>query len=285
MGKKSTPKAPDYSEQIAQQTELSREAMDFYRQIYYEDLRPQEQLYDQLLQEQVARQNQISDIGLQQSIEDRNRYLQTFAPIEASMVAEAMGLPQDPAVAAAQQRLREEAARRAAADVGVAYAGSEGEIARGLARMGVNPSSGAMNANYSSLAMDKARATSAAMNQASLAADTQSWAKRADMVNVGRGLSAANLSAAGLGAGTSMNAANLGGLASANTRANAGVMGTGFGQASQFGMNAANIQNMGFQNQLAASQAQSSPLGAILGTGLGMFAGSYGAGLGARFAG
>lgn len=285
MGKKSGgPRPPDYSALIAQQNELSRQSLDFYKSVYYNDLAPRQARYDQLLEGQVSRQNAISDFGFRQAQEDRQRYLQDFVPIEASLVAESMGLDPGPAVRAAQQKLFEDAASTATADVNQAYAGAEGALSRGMSRMGVNPNSGNFGANATQLALQRARDLAFGANNARRQAETTSWAKRADVANMGRGLGSGNVAAASLGLNAANAAAGTGGMGLAGARANTSVMGQGFGQASQFGMNAGSLMNSQFRNQLAADEAGGDPFGTILGTGLGVFTGGLAGGLGSGLA-
>lgn len=288
MSKKGGPKPPDYSALIAQQNALSKESLDFYKSVYYNDLRPQQQQYDALLQDQVKRQNAISDFGFNQAQSEWGRYQRDFVPVEASLVAESLGLDPGPAVAAARQKMFEDAAAKANADVNQAYAQAEGALGRSMGRYGINPNSGTGAATATQLALQKARDLAFGTTSARREADTKSWAKRADVANMGRGIATGNTTQAGLGLQASGMAAGTGGMGLQSARANTGVMGQGYSSASQMGMNAGRLMDTQFQNQVAADQAGGDPFGTLLGAGLGMFTGGFGsaagAGLGKGFA-
>lgn len=245
-------------------------------------MKPRQEEYDALLRDQVARQNAISDFGFQSAREDRARYQQDFVPVEASLIAESLGLPASPAAQAAKEALFQQRAAEATADVQQAYANAEGSLARQMSRAGTSANAGNYGANATQIALQRARDLAFGATNARRAADKESWAKRADVANLGRGIATSNVATANLGLSASGMASNTGGAGLANARANTAVMGQGFNTGMQAGMNAGSLMNTQFNNQIASDQAGGDIFGTLLGTGLGMFTGSYGAALGRR---
>jgi len=121
---------------------LGREQLDFSRR-QYEEMRP---LAQRAADQQFATQNELMQMGR----EDRERYLETFAPVEEGLVRRAQEFDTG--------AYREQLAGQAAADAARAFGSTQAQTARGLARMGVAPGSGASMARMNDLGAASMRA-------------------------------------------------------------------------------------------------------------------------------
>lgn len=277
MGKKSGPPAPDYSDQIAQQNELSQQSLDFYTRVYEEDILPRQQEFDRILQEVSDVQLETMNFGLDAAREDRERYNRDFVPVEASLVAESMGLDPGPAVTAAREAMFEQAAGETSADINQAYATAQQDLVREAGRYGLTPTS--LASQSTAIALQKARDMAFGTTQARRNAATDSFNQRLQTAAIGRGVDVGTNARTSTATNAGSSAVGTGAAGINSTIAGANVQGTGFNSAGQFGMNAGSLMNTQFNNQVSSSQAGSSPLGTLIGTGLGMFTGGVGAGL------
>lgn len=309
-----SPEPPNYSKQMNQQNELSQQQFDFYKQTYENDIKPRQQRYDALVADTVKRQNEVSDFGMRTAREDRSRYMNVNMPTEASMAAEALGLDPDAAargamdyaakldawekggskgdmptyqlpgssdIAGARKRMFDTAAGQATADVEQAFANAEGGLARNMGRYGINPNSGAAAASANQIALAKATGIAGATTAARRYADQTSWAKRADVANLGRGIATSNTAQAALGLSGASAAGATGAQGVQSGLSSAGFMNHGYQQAQAANMNAANLMNMGYQNAATSQQLENQQLagyGQMIGTGLSY----YGSGAGKR---
>jgi hypothetical protein len=192
MGGKSAP-PPDYGP-LAQASKesaeimagLGREQLDFSKR-QYEEMRP---LAQRAAEQQFATQNELMQMGR----EDRERYLETFAPVEQGLVRRAQEFDTG--------AYREQLAGQAAADAARAFGSTQAQTARGLARMGVAPGSGASMARMNDLGAASMRA--GAMTGSRLQSEGEGMNRLYNAAALGRGLPGQTLGAYGssVGAGS-----------------------------------------------------------------------------------
>lgn len=183
--------APDTSgmNRAAEQTAaLSKEALDWYRQVYNDEAPMRQQAID--------RANAVSDAqldamntqtALAKDYADYNR--QTFRPLEQRIVSDAQNYD--------SQERQDQAAGKAVADVQLAAAGARAAGSRELERMGLNPADGAYGAMQRSADIGTALGSVDAANKARLNVQNIGRAMRADAANMGRGLPSAQAAAVG----------------------------------------------------------------------------------------
>ena len=231
---------------------ISKEALDWYKQIYADTADDRARATELSLQ-QADVQNQLSQQQLQMSQEERARYKDTFQPIEQRIASDALAYD-TPA-------RREEAARAAVADSEIALSGQRDATMRDLARRGVNPASGRMAALSGTMDLGAAKMKASAANTARQRVETVGAAKMADAAALGRGVVSNNSTAAqiGLQAGNS----SVGNAQVPLTTANQGaaLMGQGFNTAIQGNASAGQMYGMA-----ANAQSQDSGLWGALGT-------------------
>jgi hypothetical protein len=166
--------------------ELGREQLDFSKR-QYEEMRP---LAQRAADQQFATQNELMQMGR----EDRERYLETFAPVEQGLVRRAQEFDTG--------AYREQLAGQAAADAARAFGSTQAQTARGLARMGVAPGSGASMARMNDLGAASMRA--GAMTGSRLQSEGEGMNRLYNAAALGRGLPGQTLGAYGgsVGAGS-----------------------------------------------------------------------------------
>lgn len=185
MGGKSQP-APDYSAMAAATQRgidvaerLGTRQMDF-AQRQYEEMKP---LAERVAASQMAAQEQ----QMRQAQEYYDYQKGTFRPVEQGLVKQAQEFD--------TEAYREQLASQAAADTARAFGTAEGMTARNLARRGVGPGSGnamaMQNQNALALASARAGAATGARNQA----EQLGFARKLDVVGLGRGLAGASTAA------------------------------------------------------------------------------------------
>ena len=239
MGGKSSPPPPDYSamaaaSQYAADTaeRLGTRQMDFAERQYAE-MKP---LAERVAAQQMAAQEQ----QMRQAQEYYDYQTGTFRPVEQGLVKQAQEFD--------TEAYREQLASQAAADTARAFGTAEGMTARNLARRGVGPGSGnamaMQNQNALALASARAGAATGARNQA----EQLGFARKLDVVGIGRGLAGASTAAysGATGAGSA-------GLNSAMSAGNqfSGAFGQGVG--TQMGG-----AQMGLQGATSVMNAQTS---------------------------
>lgn len=263
-GKSDPPPAPDYS-QIAAASEksaqysyaLGKEQLAWAKEQFAQN----KDVSDAVIDSALGRQ-EVSD---QQAAQDRQRYENIFQPLEDQLAYDAQTW--------ASPEKKEAAAGRAESDVAQQFQQARTTAAQKLEQFGVDPSQTRQGALDLQSRVAEAAAQAGAGNNARSALDAQQAAMRSEAINVGRGYPGQIAGQYGTALNSGNQAVNTG---LATTQSGAGTMGTANqwqGTGNQ-GLNIwGNTLNQGFQNQLAsynASQSQSSGLGSILGTGLGI---------------
>lgn len=175
--------------------------------------------------------------------EDRERYRTVFEPLQDAFIAEAQGYD--------TPERRAEEARRATADVAQQAAATDAARQRQMARMGVDPRSGAARATNREADMNVSLAKVGASNLAKDRVEAQGRALRADAVNLGSGFA--------VNPATSMSMAN-------------GASASGFNGAMAGQGQMGSLLNTDYQNRLSAWSANNAQSAGLMG-GLGSMAG------------
>jgi hypothetical protein len=159
-----------------------------------------------------------------------------------------------------------ELAGKAMADVNQGFASAEGQQARSMARMGVNPSSGKAMAMGNQTAIAKATALAAAGSGARDRARTEGYALTDRATNALAGYPAMGMQATGAGAGYGASGTAIANQGLAGMNSGYGAAGT---MAGQMGQNAAGMYGaMGsYKNGADNAAANANPMGALLGAG------------------
>lgn len=226
----------------------------------YEETMP---FYQQMVQANLEGQRMSMRLA-----RDAETDRQKYRALEDQMVSDAMG--QD------RTDLRNQYVGRAASDVEQATNSARAIAARNLSRMGINPSAARFADLNNEMTIKTAGMRAGAMNNARMMADQVLDAKRMNAVSLGRNLPATQLSAIGTGSGVGNSNAAL--FNNQNTPVFQGYQGAMGGLSGALGAQSgiANVMNMGYQNELAAFNANNAgagALGSLAGSALGMYTG------------
>lgn len=185
-------KAPDTSGQNAaalQQAQLSREQLDWAKQIYAETAPEREQATK--LATEIS-QAQLDAMRKQSTLADdaADFYNDTFKPIEQRLATEAENYD-------TPQR-REAEAADAMGKVGSQFDVARASMAREASARGVNPNSGNFAASMGTMATQEAAAKAATGNAATKQVETMGYARRMDAAGLGRGQVSNQATSAGI---------------------------------------------------------------------------------------
>lgn len=240
MGGKSSPPPPDYGPMA----DVAREQLAFAKEQYGEMKPFVTRLATSMADAQQEQMRQARDYYAYQT--------ETFRPVERGLVQQAQEFD--------TEAYRQQLAAKAMADAARAFQGSQGVMMREAARRGVNPASGAFGAASNANAMGLAAMQAGAANQARQQAEQLGWARKLDVVGLGRGLAGASTAAysgatgAGQAAGGTMMSA--GNQYMQGLQQGAGTLGSiASGQASMYN----------------AAMQQSDPIMGLIGTGIGAY--------------
>lgn len=175
--------------------------------------------------------------------EDRARHQGVFQPLEDELIAEALSWDTPQRRAARQDQ--------AQVDVMQGIDIARGSTDRRLTAMGVNPASGRGSTTRQTAALDEGLAIAGARNLAGRQVDQEAEAKKAAVVNMGRGFA--------VNPATSMGLSN-------------GAVAQGSAQAMQGYNQAGNLLNQQFSQQMQKAQMEQMGQNALMG-GLGSLAG------------
>ena len=251
-----SPSAPDMSGANAaalQQAQLSKEQLDWAKQIYGETAPDRAAA--------TARANEVSDaqLGAMKSqtalSEDYANYNKsTFRPLEQGIVADAQNYD-----SAART---EQAVGAAQADVNAGFSNAQDQQSRNLSRMGVNPSSGKSLALGNANSIAQASALAGASNNARKTIEMQGYARKADAANMGRGLASSQATSAGIATNQGNSAASNGAMSgNINAQGNQ-IMTQGYSGAQQ-GLSGAANTYLGVANVQQKSGDNSGLWGAV----------------------
>lgn len=190
-----------------QQNDLARDQFAWNKKVYEEDTRP-------AAKADAALRTRLADDMLQTSSEQRDfardqreYYEDTFQPVERQVVTDAMDYDSADKVASR--------ADRAGAEVSQQFANARGQNWRGLARMGINPNSGAFAAMGQRSVTDQALGTAQAKNNSRQTSEDKAIALRAGAANFGRNMpnTSSNFYAGSVNSGSAAGAQSGAGLA------------------------------------------------------------------------
>ena len=245
MGGKSSHPPPDYSGMEA----LGREQLQFARDQYAEMKPFTTRLATSLADAQQEQMAQARDYY--------NYQRDTFRPVEQGLVRQAQEFD--------TEAYRQQLASKAMADAAKAFQGSQGVMMREATRRGVNPASGAFGAASNANAMGLAAMQAGSANQARQQAEQLGFARKLDVVGLGRNLAGASTAAYG-GATGAGQAAGSTAMSAGNQRMQ-GMAGAGTTMGNVLGSQTS-VYN--------TAQSQADPFASIVGMGLGAYAGGFG---------
>ena len=261
------PEAPDYSgmnNAAEANAQISKEALEWYKQVYAENAPAREKAADYAYQ---AADQQMASSKLNDSIsKDYWDYQKgTFRPLEQGIVTDAQNYD-----TAAR---REAKADQATADVGMQVALAQQAQNRDLARKGVMPGSGKMLAMSNQMALGEAAAKASAANKAREQVELQGYARKMDAANLGRNLASSQATSAGVALNAGNSAVNNAGVPLAQSNAAVQTAGQGFNTAISANNSAGGIYGNMAQLQMQ-NNSQDSGIWGALGGVAGQFAGS-----------
>jgi hypothetical protein len=236
----------------------------------YEEMKP---LAERVAASQIAAQ----DEQMRQAREYYDYQTGTFRPVEQGLVRQAQEFD--------TEAYRERLASQAAADTARAFGTAEGITARNLARRGADPGSGNALAMQNQNALTLASARAGAATGARERAEQTGFARKLDVVGLGRNLPGASTAAYQSATGA--------GSAGVNTAMSAGDQySRTFGQGAGYQLQGAQMGIQG-QGQILNSQtsvyntaqSQADPFASIVGMGLGAYAGGFGGAMGKKAGG
>lgn len=227
---------------------LGEDAFSFYK-TEFEKGAPDRAAAAALAREQAGLQNDLSKQQLAVSQQERARYQGTFAPIEQSIAADAMGYD--------TPERRQAAATAATADVQMQLAGQRGATMRAMERSGVAPNSGQVAAMQGMLDIGGAKLKAGAANAARTQVETIGAAKKMDAAGLGRGVVSNQATTAGIALNAGNSAVGNGQAPVNIAAAGAGLMGQGFQTGMQGQQQAGNLygQVAGIQQKTDATNA------------------------------
>lgn len=267
-GKDDAPDPPDFTE-LAQ---ASVESSEIWAEVQREQLiwaREQSAQAQEVLERVLDVQLPQLDAAFQQAQADRRRYEEVFQPLENNLIREFENYD-------TEQRREAEAARRIA-DVRTQFDAQRENATQRLADYGIDPSQLRSQALDLGVRAQEAAAGALSANQGREQVRQMGRALRGEAINIGRGMPAQVATAQGI-----VNQTGAGAVGNASTATSTGVNALQgalqAGQMSQQGlMNASNIQNSGYQNQLAATQMNNDntrgtwdAIGGVAGAAMGM---------------
>lgn len=246
-GKSSPPPPPDYtpianaSREAAEiSAKVAREQLAWAKEQYALDREVSDKVVDRFLQTQ--------DANFESAQADRERYEAVYQPLEDSLAREARDY--------ASEARKDYEIGRAQAGVAQQFDAARDAATRRLESFGVDPSSTRFAALDIGMRAQQAAAAAGAGNQAAQQTDAIGRALRSEAINVGRGYPGqiAQTYGTALAAGSGSVNSQL-----ATTQSGANTMGTGLGwtgaQNQSLGV-WGNALNMGYQNQIAAYNAE-----------------------------
>lgn len=203
-------------------TELSKESLDWYKQIYDEsapDRAKAAATNEQVSNAQLASLEFNTDLSKDYADYQEN----TYRPLEQGIVADAENYD--------TEARRDSEAGKAIADVTQGFSSARDQNARSMARMGVNPSSGRATAMGNQTAIAQASAQASAAADARQNVETQGFARKMDAANLGRGLASNQATSAGIAMNAGSSAVSSAGQTLAQGNQASAQMGQGWGTA------------------------------------------------------
>lgn len=217
--------APDQSginDAACSNAALSKESLDWYKQIYAESAPDRA---DAAATNKLVSNAQLAALNSNTALSNdyANYQKNTFRPMEQAIVSGAQNYD--------TQGRRDLEAGKAMADVTQGFSSARDQNTRAMSRMGVNPSSGRMQAMGNQTAIAQAAAMAGAAGQARDKVETQGYARRMDAANLGRGLASNQATSAGIALNAGNSAVSNAGQTLAQGNQAAAQMGQGWGTA------------------------------------------------------
>ena len=271
LGGGQAPDPPDYSPIAEASKEMFDESLKFYREMLdfakASDAQNQERL-DRVLEVQLP----VMEAQYQNFLKDRQRFEETFQPVEDQLVVDALTYDSPDRIEQEQGRLL--------ADTNKAFDAQREAALQQLESYGVDPTQTRYAALDRMARIGQAAASAQALNAARLQRENTGRALRGEVVNIGRGYPGQIASSASqaVGAGNSAVGAGLNTAQTAAQLRQASLGGLNTGNNSV--ANWTNAFNTGFQNRLAEWNANFASHQAALGNGMelgGMAAGYFAA--------
>lgn len=257
------PDAPDTSAQnaiAANQVNLSKEQLDFVKQIYGDGAGDRAAASTRAAAVSDA---QLAEMNRQTAeAQDNSAYQKgTYRPIEQKIAADAMGYD--------TPERRAAAAQQANADVEMSLAGQQASANRALQASGGQPGSGKQLALQGAMNLGAAKLKAGAANSARQQVETIGAAKLSDAANLGRNIASSQATSAGLALSSGNSAVNNAQVPLSVANNGAALMNSGFNGA-QSGLSSANST----YNSINNAQSQAGNNDALWGT-LGQIGSAY----------
>lgn len=173
------PTDPKMYEIMDTQIKMSKDALDFTRQAYSQNLERQKGI-DAMTKTQSDSMLQDAALNRQRSQEQYDYYMNKGRPVIDQTLKDATTYDSAENIGAAKGR--------AAADVNQQYGQAEDQMTRSLSRMGVMPNASRMATINSNLAIQKAASSAGAMNNAEVGVRNQALNMRAGASNMVNGM-------------------------------------------------------------------------------------------------
>jgi hypothetical protein len=244
MGKKSTPKPPDYGPLAESSTEIARiNAQSATEQLTW--AREQDAANRATLERVLGVQLPIMEEQFNNAQEDRKRYEETYLPIEQNLIDEFKNYD-------SPERLAKERGR-AITDVSTQFDAQRKNALSRLESYGIDPSQTRNQALDLNMRIAQAATSAGVADAATQRVENTGRALRAEAINIGRGLP--SQVAGSYGQSIAAGQAGIGG-ANQTTGTSAGALtsGTAFTNAALQGYGqAGSLMNQGFQNQMSVA--------------------------------
>ena len=238
---------PNIGKAAMRNIELGEEFLEFSREQFKVTTDRQEE-QDKIAKQVTDQQLAASKQSQQWATEDRNRYEETFKPLQDQFIEDAKNWD--------SEGRQTERAAEAKADVMNNAALARQASERNMASMGVDPTSGRYAGVARSGEMATGLAAAGAQNTSRNAVRKEGVAMRGEAINLGSGLGVNPATSLGLSASTGSAAYGTTAGNNAQAAGNAAIMGQGYQGAMSGNSSGAGILNQQYGNQLQAWQAE-----------------------------
>lgn len=243
---------------------LSKEALDWYKQIYA-DTAPDRTKAAAMNEKVSNAQLEALNTNTALSNDYANYAKTTFRPMEQAIVADAQAFNTPERV--------NQAVDKAQADVNAGFSNAQSQNQRAMSRMGINPSSGRAAALNNQTAMAQAAALAGAANKARTDTETLGYARKMDAANLGRNLASNQATSAGVALNAGNSAVSNAGQTLNQTNAATSTFGNMFSTAGNLNQSSANIYGNIANIENTANANNNAWMGAV-GQGVGAYFGA-----------
>jgi hypothetical protein len=239
--------------------EISKEALDFYKQVYAEQA-PARAEAAAVAKEVSQRQLESSKLNDEISKDYWDYQKNTFRPLEEGIVAEAQAYD--------TAERREAEAGTAVADVGMQAQVARDAQTRQQQRMGVNPNSGAAVSMQNVLSIGDAAAKAGAAGAARKNVETVGRAMKMDAASLGRNLASSQATSASVALSAGDRAVVNASAPQQQAQSAASMMGQGFQTSINGNSSAGQLFGQAANAQAGADAANGQALGGLAGAGM-----------------